>query len=99
MSVRLTFEYSLNADCTAVGKVVVRDLKKPSHGTVTIEEGEAYTYFDKDNQRYHCNTQKSQGVLVLYQSAPGYTGPDSASIQVFFPTGHERTVDYDISVN
>jgi tetratricopeptide (TPR) repeat protein len=95
---RLEFLYSLNPDCSSEGQMVVRTSEPPQHGMLTIENGQEATNFPKDNQRFACNNQKSDGVFVFYQPAPGYTGTDSITVYVIFPFGTASTRHYSIEV-
>jgi hypothetical protein len=78
--------------------MVVRTSEPPQHGILTIENGQGATNFPKDNQRFACNNQKSDGVFVFYQPAPGYTGTDSITVYVIFPFGTASTRHYSIEV-
>ena len=42
--------------------------------------------------------EESPVTLVYYQSAQGFTGVDSAVVEVLFPSGNVRTVNYSINV-
>jgi hypothetical protein len=95
---KLDFQYSINPDCTSIGETKIRVTKAPSHGTLKIEQGEDYTAFAKNNARYDCNKQKVPGSLVYYQSEAGYTGQDSARVEVSFPEGNLRSISYTLIV-
>jgi hypothetical protein len=81
-----------------MGVPVIRVQAAPTHGTLVSEAGDYFTTYPKENQRYACNVKKSTGALVYYTSAPGYTGVDSALINVVFPDGGTRTIRYSIAV-
>lgn len=95
---RLDFLYSIQPDCSSSGHTVVRVEQQPQHGTVTVEDGQAFTSFPRDNQRYDCNTRKSDGTLVFYQAKPDYRGPDTVTLYVIFPLGVGQTRHYSIEV-
>jgi hypothetical protein len=88
----------LNPDCTATGVPKVTFVTPPAHGTMTVEQGEDYPNFPKDNVRSVCNTRKVPAVLLYYQSTPGYTGNDIAVLEVVFPSGNLRHQTYTITV-
>jgi hypothetical protein len=94
---RIGFEASLNSDCSS-NNLTVRVIKPPSNGKLEIEEGMAFTYFAKENQRYKCNEKQSWGTLIYYTSNPGFKGSDQAEIQIFDETGVTRKTRYKISV-
>ena len=52
----------------------------------------------KDNQRYDCNTRRSDGTLVFYEPGSGYTGADSISLYVIYPVGTAQTRHYAVEV-
>jgi CHAT domain-containing protein len=95
---RLEFLSSLNLDCSSAGRTTIRVLDPPQHGKLAIEYGQGITNFPKDNQRYVCNSRKSDGIFVFYESNSEYQGQDSATVYVIFPTGNVSTRHYSIEV-
>jgi len=95
---KLDFQYAANPDCSSLGKINVRVVKSPSHGTLKVEEGEDYTDFAKGNPRYDCNKKKLPGSLVYYQPEGGIAGRDSAQVEAAYPTGAVKSISYDIYV-
>jgi hypothetical protein len=95
---RLEFWYSINPDCSSIGQSTVRITEPPEHGKLTIENGQGFTNFPKENQRYDCNTRKSDGVLIFYEPSSGYTGTDSTTLYIIMPTGFTTTRHYSIEV-
>jgi hypothetical protein len=95
---RLEFLYSIQPDCSSAGQTTVRILEKPQHGAVTVENGQGFTNFPKDNQRYECNMRKSDGILVFYDPEPEFSGKDSVTLDVIFPLGQSSTRHYSIDV-
>ena len=79
-------------------------LPRPSHchcafaWNLRIAKGENFPDFPKDNVRQACNTKKLPVVFVYYQSDRGFTGTDTAVVEILFPSGNLRTVSYAISV-
>ncbi len=95
---RLDFLYAIQPDCSPSGEVAVRVTEQPQHGTLVVEDGQAFTNFPKANQRYVCNTRKSDGRLIFYQPKPDYLGTDSITVYVIFPAGFAQTRHYSIDV-
>jgi len=95
---RLEFFYDIEADCSSKGQTTVRILAQPAHGTLAVEKGQGFTNFPKDNQRYECNTRKSDGTFVFYEPKSDYTGTDSIGLYVIFPNGTAQTRHYSIEV-
>jgi hypothetical protein len=90
--------YSLNPDCSWDELPNVRVIEQPHDGDVTVENGAGFTNFPPNNQRYECNKQKSQGVVVAYKPHPGFTGNDSATLDIIFPHGQEMKRRYSLEV-
>jgi hypothetical protein len=95
----------LNRTVAADGKIrldfgfaTIRMMEEPKHGKITIENGTGFTNFPDNNPRVECNKRKSDGVVVTYQPAPGYTGPDSIDFDTIFPTGFLSKRHYTIAV-
>jgi hypothetical protein len=95
---RLDFFYAVHPDCTSEGYPTIRTVTQPVHGKLRVEQATDYTNFPKDNQRYECNKQRSPVVVVYYQSDLGYAGPDTAIIEVIFPSGVLRTYTFNVTV-
>ena len=61
-------------------------------------QGQDYPSFSRDNVRWECNRKLLGSTQVFYESAPGFHGKDSVSIEVRFPSAGIRTVDIDVTV-
>src|SRR5262249_18581305 len=85
--IEIDFIYAINADCSSVGLPIVRVLEQPRNGNVAVENGTGFSNFAADNQRYECNKRKSEGVSVVYDPRPGFTGTDSIELDIIFPRG------------
>jgi hypothetical protein len=96
LRVRLDFLYFLEPDCSSAGPTTVRIVESARHGTLAIEHGEGS--FPRDNQRYECNTRRSDGTLVFYEPQSDYTGSDSITLYVIYPLGTAQTRHYSIEV-
>jgi hypothetical protein len=90
--------YSTEPDCSNPGYPEIRVLRPPGHGTVATENGEAYPSFSKDNVRYDCNKRKVSTSQISYESAAGFHGKDSFTIQVRYATSSLVLVTYNIDV-
>lgn len=95
---KVGFYAYLNADCSSQGYAVVRAEVLPTHGTVETVNGQGFTQYPADNQRYQCNLVKAPLVEVFYTSVPGYRGTDEFVLRTVFPGGIARTDKYSISV-
>jgi hypothetical protein len=95
---RLDFLYDLAPDCSPAGKPVVRILEQPQHGTLSIENGQAFTDFPQDDQRAACNAHQSDGTLVFYQPSADYRGADSITLSVTLSVAGSLKRHYAIDV-
>jgi hypothetical protein len=95
---RVEFLYAIEPDCSSMGETVVRILEPPLHGNVTIENGQGFTSFARQNQRYDCNMRRSDGTFVFYDPEAGFAGRDSMTLDVIFPTGQASRQRYAIEV-
>jgi hypothetical protein len=89
---------SLNPDCTPEGYPKIIVLTPPAHGTLSFEQGTAYSNYAKDDQKYECNKHPSPATLVYYQSNPGYVGSDVAMIATTYPRGWSTKTTYSLIV-
>lgn len=88
----------INEDLRGHGPTIVHILEQPQHGTVRVENGQAFTNFPKENQRYDCNMRKSEGTLVFYEPESEFAGKDSILLDVIFPAGQSSKRHYSIEV-
>jgi hypothetical protein len=95
---KIGFMYSINPDCSSIGYATIRVVTPPLHGATTFEQGSDFTTFAKDNQRYECNLKKSPGVLIYYQSEPGFVGKDTVVLNVLLASGNLQIYTYNITV-
>lgn len=96
--VRFDFMTILNPDCSSIGKISVRIIKKPEHGDLTFTPEEGFSDFKETNIRSHCNVNKVRGVSVYYQSADQFVGEDKATVLFLYPDASADVMDYDIIV-
>jgi hypothetical protein len=94
----IDFIYAINPDCSSIGLASVRVIGQPDHGNIAVENGTGYSNFPPENQRYECNKRKSQGISVVYEPHPGFTGTDSITLDIIFPQGLEVKRHYSIDV-
>lgn len=95
---RVDFYYSVLPTCEIAGYPDVRIRKAPVRGKVSIEKGEGYPTFAKDNVRWDCNRKLVGSTQVYYQSNSEFHGNDSFTIEVWFPDSTIRTVTIFVEV-
>ncbi len=90
--------YSVEPDCSNSGYPEIKVIRMAGHGTVTVENGETYPNFSKDNVRYDCNKRKVATSQVVYESVGGFHGRDAFTIQVRYSNSNLRLVTYNVDV-
>ncbi|MEJ0077519.1 MAG: hypothetical protein WDO17_19190 [Alphaproteobacteria bacterium] len=95
---KLNFSNTTNPDCSSVGETLVRLTQAPQHGKITISKASDFPSFPKGNARRDCNKKRVAGTQTVYVSEPGYTGTDSAAIEIIFPTGGTARRSFAITV-
>jgi hypothetical protein len=95
---RLDFLYSINPDCSSLGFSTVRIIEPPKNGRLTVENSTGFTSFPQGNVRYECNKRRLEGVVLHYEPNPGFTGTDSLTVDVVFPSGSSSKRHYAIAV-
>lgn len=95
---RIDYFYALYSDCRSQGYPTITIIRQPENGAITSTEGEANPVYAKDNERAVCNLKPAPVTLLHYESKPGYRGGDRATIEVLFPLGSFRTIDYVFDV-
>jgi hypothetical protein len=95
---KLYAAYSANPDCSSAGEVVVRVTQSPRYGRVAIARTGVFPNFPASNSRSACNRRRVPGTVATYVAQRGYTGRDSVSLEVIYPTGQHRQAGYDIAV-
>jgi hypothetical protein len=90
--------YATNPDCSSVGDVVIRVVSPPSNGRVSIARGRVFPNFPPSNVRSDCNRRRVPGTIATYTAQRGYSGPDSVSLEIIYPTGLLRQTSHSIMV-
>jgi hypothetical protein len=96
--VRIGFLTNINPDCTSNPFTSVRVVEGPQHGEATLRDDTGFTGFAKDNPRFECNKQRSNGTAVLYRGEEGYGAKDSMTVEIVHADGHESRTHYAIDV-
>jgi hypothetical protein len=96
--IRVGFLINIDPDCSSTAFASVRVVEEPKHGTATLKDDTGFTNFAKDNSRFECNKQRSDGTAVLYRGEEGYTGKDSVTVEIVYVDGRETSVHYSIDV-
>jgi len=89
---------ALNTDCTPIEGYEVKVTTPPQHGTAEVLAVQTFSTYAKDNVRSKCNTQRTPGLVLTYQSAKDFHGENAFDVEVLLPSGHMRQVHYVITV-
>jgi hypothetical protein len=89
---------ALARDCTPLGQVDAKVITPPNNGSIHIDKGTAFPNFVPGDAPYLCDTKRSPATLISYRSAPGFSGQDTAVVQIFFPDGRAPTILFHIAV-
>jgi hypothetical protein len=95
---KLHWASSTNPDCSSAGDVVIRVVSPPSNGSVAIGRGGVFPNFPELNLRSACNRRRVPGTIATYTAQRGYTGSDSVSLEVIYPSGETRQASYSLMV-
>jgi hypothetical protein len=87
---------SVNPDCSPLGRTIVRISNAPAHGAVFLREGRGFSVFRGGFE--HCSAVKVEGVSAIYRPQHGYIGADAVGLDVIYPSGSERTENFNITV-
>ncbi len=92
------FHYYLEGGCRSAGPVVINLVVPPRNGEVTEGPRSAHPSYGAGSRLAVCDRLKVRGTEVYYQSAPGYTGPDSYVVERVFPNGDAQRFRIGVSV-
>ena len=93
------FVSALNVDCSPKGLTAVTVFAPPQHGKVTIDLGRWTSAFPQGNPRSDCNKRQTEGTLISYEPAPGFSGADAMTLDIRFPDAAPFKKRYSITVN
>jgi hypothetical protein len=96
--VRVGFLSNINPDCSSTPFAKVRIVEEPKHGVAILKDDTGFTNFAKDNPRFECNKQRSDGTALLYRAEEGYTGKDAVTVEIVYVDGRETSSHYSIDV-
>lgn len=94
----IAFYSSLFPDCSSQGPVVIRILRPPTHGTVTLEPAQSFPQYVSSSPLVECNSRKVPGKKMVYEGEEGYEGGDSFRILVINADGSGYESEVKISV-
>jgi len=97
-SLKLSFFYSTNPDCSMVGRPTIRLIRTPEHGRITITQTSDFPNFPVSNIRNECNRRRVPGAAAYYVSQRGFLGTDFVQLEIIFPSGSLRQQSYNINV-
>ena len=82
---RIDFVTTVNPDCSPQGNITAREVDKPIHGRLIFQESDEFAVWSPPNPRVKCNEKRVHGLLVLYESEPGYIGKEDSTVLFILP--------------
>jgi hypothetical protein len=89
----VAFYPTLFIDCSSRGPTVGRITTKPQHGTIGLNQGESFAFYNPNSSLSACNNKKVPGLLISYKSEDGYIGEDTVGLLVIFADGSATQLD------
>lgn len=93
----INFFAALTPDCMSLGRVVVRTLNEPRHGSIRFESGTSYPLYAADNPRSNCNSQSVSGLKLFYTSEAHWTGEDRFRLLAIYPDGSAEELIFAVT--
>ena len=97
-TLELGFFSSVDPDCSTHGYATVRVNNQPQHGAIATKKGRGVLFALPNHLLHDCNARKADGVHAYYRPEAGFTGSDNFTIDVIYPAGIERIIDYQVTV-
>ena len=94
---QLDFLDALKPDCSSMG-LTVSVVEPPRHGAISIDKARGASNFPPNNPRFECNKRQNEGVRLVYEPAPGFTGADFVTVDQIYPGGAPVRRRYSLSV-
>jgi len=92
------FFTALNPDCTNNGDIDGRIVAQAQNGTVELEQGTGFAFYNEHNPRAACNNKSVQGIRVKYTSKDAYIGKDAFEVEFLTPNGSDVNWKYSVTV-
>jgi hypothetical protein len=89
---------SISPDCKPSGRVGLKLISAPAHGTIEFRDGLDFPNFPTSDVRSRCDIAKMPSRQVWYTPAPGFIGTDTLELDIVWPTGSERIDQFVLSV-
>ncbi len=96
--VRVGSAWDVNSDCGSTGHIKSRLLEQPKNGVVEMVTEMGFTSYAKDNPKYKCNEKQSDIQAYYYKSREDFKGKDRFVVEVFYPRGSYRKLNFNIDV-
>lgn len=90
--------YSINPDCSSLGRTEVRIASGPQRGTLAVKQSSDFPRYPSTNSRSACNGRRVTSTQLWYTSPRGVVGQDHVSAVIVFPSGATRNPSFTINV-
>ena len=91
--IRVGVYATIRSDCKSGPPPTIRLTKQPSHGQVTVKQGKLRTTNLKQ-----CLVAEVPAFVVIYKSAPGFSGDDALTLEVINANGKTQVQNITINV-
>jgi hypothetical protein len=88
----------LNPDCSSIGYPEVRVRESVDSGKLTISQGRAFPFYEKDNERSRCNKRRVPATSIRYVAKRGFKGSETIKLEIIWNNGDVWTRDYNVTV-
>lgn len=92
-NIRIGIYVNVLPDCTSAPLPTIRLVKPPEHGKVTVKKAK----MNATNYK-QCLALQVPALIAFYQSAAGYSGTDSVTLEVKFPHGRTEVQNITVTV-
>jgi hypothetical protein len=81
---QVDFFYDIGLDCSPSAFPAISTIEPPRHGRISADRESGTSNFPQSNPRFACNRYPTQGMTVTYQPERGFTGNDTATVDVLY---------------
>jgi hypothetical protein len=95
---QLAFSGVLNPDCSPTGRTTIRVAQAPAHGIVRIRQIVDVVKYPPGHRLSGCNGRRVNSAAAYLTATPGYVGADSVALEIIYPSGGLRRMNFSLTV-
>lgn len=96
---QIDYFYEIGLDCTPNAFPTISTIEPPKHGRISVDRGSGLSSFPQSNPRFACNTKPTQGMTVTFAPEHGFTGNDTAVVDILYADKTVSRRHYTFDVN